>query len=215
MMLGERLYNLRKEHNLSQEEVAEKLDVTRQTISKWENGSSMPDFDKIVPICELYGISTDELLKGKEESRAEVKSDNTQAEKYDTIEHNTTIRVHKAKTISISVFLYFLSIVFIVIGEKYINEQILVGLFLLIIGGATAYLIYNLVKLPGIEKPKDNEKYKRVDGIVSALFTLIYLVISFLTGAWHITWLIWIAFAAVVEIIHIILDLKENKKDER
>ena len=48
--LGERLYKLRKDKQLSQEEVAEKLNVTRQTISKWETDQSMPDFDKVVPL---------------------------------------------------------------------------------------------------------------------------------------------------------------------
>ena len=64
MNLGEKLFELRKEKNLSQEVVAEKLNVTRQTVSKWETNQSTPDFDKILPICELYGISTEELLKG-------------------------------------------------------------------------------------------------------------------------------------------------------
>ena len=69
--LGERLYELRKDKKLSQEEVADKLNVTRQTISKWETDQSMPDFDKIVPLCELYGISPNELfikLERKENS---------------------------------------------------------------------------------------------------------------------------------------------------
>ena len=67
--LGERLLELRKDKRLSQEEVAYKLNVTRQTISKWETDQSMPDFDKIVPLCELYGITPNELfieLKEKE-----------------------------------------------------------------------------------------------------------------------------------------------------
>ena len=58
MTLGERLTELRKKKNLSQEEVAEKLNVTRQTVSKWELDQSTPDFDKIVPICKLYNISS-------------------------------------------------------------------------------------------------------------------------------------------------------------
>ena len=49
--LGEKLLELRKAKNLSQEEVAEKLNVTRQTVSKWETNQSTPDFDKIVPLC--------------------------------------------------------------------------------------------------------------------------------------------------------------------
>ena len=64
MDLGKNLYNLRKNKNLSQEEVAEKLNVTRQTISKWETNESKPDFDKILPICELFNITTEELLIG-------------------------------------------------------------------------------------------------------------------------------------------------------
>lgn len=61
MKLGEKLYELRKEKNLSQEEVANILNVSRQTVSKWETGGTTPDFDKIVPLCNLYGITTDEL----------------------------------------------------------------------------------------------------------------------------------------------------------
>ena len=63
MNLGEKLLSLRKKKGLSQEEVADILHVTRQTISKWETNQSMPDFDKVVPICDLYEISTDELFK--------------------------------------------------------------------------------------------------------------------------------------------------------
>ena len=70
--LGERLFELRKTKNLSQEEVAEKLNVTRQTVSKWETNQSTPDFDKIIPLCELFEISTDELLTGiKKETKKE------------------------------------------------------------------------------------------------------------------------------------------------
>ena len=65
MDIGEKLFELRKQKNLSQEEVAEKLNVTRQTVSKWETNQSTPDFDKIIPICELFENSTKELLTGK------------------------------------------------------------------------------------------------------------------------------------------------------
>ncbi len=50
-MIGEKLLELRKKTNLSQEDVAFKLNVTRQTVSKWETNQSVPDFDKIVPLC--------------------------------------------------------------------------------------------------------------------------------------------------------------------
>lgn len=70
MSLGEKLLSLRKKKGLSQEEVADILHVTRQTVSKWETDQSMPDFDKVVPICNLYEISTDELFKEGEKSVA-------------------------------------------------------------------------------------------------------------------------------------------------
>ena len=67
MNLGQRLLELRKTKGLSQEEVAFKLNVTRQTVSKWETDQSTPDFDKVIPLCELYNITPDELFKGKKE----------------------------------------------------------------------------------------------------------------------------------------------------
>lgn len=65
MSLGERLLDLRKKKGLSQEEIAGLLDVSRQTISKWETDQSTPDFDKIIPICNLYEIDANELLQVK------------------------------------------------------------------------------------------------------------------------------------------------------
>lgn len=66
MKIEDKLLKLRKEKWLSQEEVADRLKVSRQTISKWETGQNSPDFDKIVPICKLFEISCDELLVDKE-----------------------------------------------------------------------------------------------------------------------------------------------------
>lgn len=211
MNLGEKLYELRKKKNLSQENAAEKLNVTRQTISKWETNQSTPDFDKIIPLCELYEISTDELLRGYE------KSNQTESTNYDEISIDQ--RKSRAKAISISVFLYFISIIWIIVAEPLtiIDDNLLVGIFLLICAIATVNLIYKLSSIPKaktIEIEKQN-KYKRLDGIIASIFTLVYLLISFLTMAWHITWLIWIIFSIVIEIIHLILDIKENKNEEK
>ena len=66
MPIGERLTELRKSRGLSQEELAEQLTLTRQTISKWELGQSSPDIEYVIALCELFGVSTDYLLKGEE-----------------------------------------------------------------------------------------------------------------------------------------------------
>lgn len=62
-MLGEIIRSLRKENNLSQEELAEKLGVSRQSISLWENGQTMPSMDNIIAISSIFNVSTDVLLK--------------------------------------------------------------------------------------------------------------------------------------------------------
>ena len=62
MKFSEKVFQLRKELRLSQEEVAEKLKVSRQTISNWENGSAQPTIDKAVELANLFDVSLDELV---------------------------------------------------------------------------------------------------------------------------------------------------------
>ena len=64
MTLGEKIQQLRKAAGISQEQLAEQLDVSRQSISKWELNDAVPEINKIVMLSELFSISTDELLKG-------------------------------------------------------------------------------------------------------------------------------------------------------
>lgn len=71
MNLGERIYTLRTERNLSQGDLADALDVSRQSISKWENNNSVPDLDKLVKLSTLFGVSLDELVKGEKTAQAE------------------------------------------------------------------------------------------------------------------------------------------------
>ena len=88
MTLGNRLYEMRKEKGLSQEKTAEVLGVTRQTISKWETDQSTPDFDKILPLCELYGISTEELLTGKKQETDNTDNINSSNDSSENNEYN-------------------------------------------------------------------------------------------------------------------------------
>ena len=65
MNLGERICRLRNERNMSQGDLADALEVSRQSISKWETNGSVPDLDKLVKLSELFDISLDELIAGK------------------------------------------------------------------------------------------------------------------------------------------------------
>ena len=76
MELNERLAQLRKEHGLSQNDLAEKLNVSRQAISRWEQGLAMPSSDNLIYLSRLYGITLDELIHGKKEGGAEKKQNN-------------------------------------------------------------------------------------------------------------------------------------------
>lgn len=62
--LADRIQQLRKQNGLSQEQLADKLHVSRQAVSKWESAQSQPDLDKILAMSELFQVSTDYLLKG-------------------------------------------------------------------------------------------------------------------------------------------------------
>lgn len=65
MEFNNKLYDLRKQKGFSQEELANRLNVSRQTVSKWEVGDSTPDLEKLVAISELFEISLDELVLDK------------------------------------------------------------------------------------------------------------------------------------------------------
>lgn len=66
MEFNNRLYQLRKQKGFSQEELANRLNVSRQTVSKWEVGDSTPDMEKLVAISDLFDVSLDMLIMGKE-----------------------------------------------------------------------------------------------------------------------------------------------------
>lgn len=75
MNLAEKIYLLRNQANLSQAAFAELLHVSRQTVSKWELGSSFPEIDKVVAISDLFHVSTDYLLKNIEPTQQETNLD--------------------------------------------------------------------------------------------------------------------------------------------
>ena len=68
MDFSEKLYRLRKQSGLSQEELAEKLEVSRQAVSKWESGASMPESGKLPAISAFFGVSLDYLLGDADEA---------------------------------------------------------------------------------------------------------------------------------------------------
>ena len=201
MDIGNKLYELRKSKNLSQEELADKLNVTRQTISKWETNQSTPDFDKIIPLCEIYGISADELLNGVKQEKIETPIDNSNKRK------------KRAIGISIGIFTYVIAIAFIMtsIPSFHLDPVIAAAIFLLICGIGTVIIVLSCVfnRIPKIKKEESprNKQVKQICDIIAIIVLIIYLIISFLTMAWHITWIIWIIYALVEKIVQLIFNV--------
>lgn len=66
MSLSKKIYELRKSNGMSQEVLAEKINVSRQSISKWESGETVPEIDRIIELSKVFGVSTDYLLLSSE-----------------------------------------------------------------------------------------------------------------------------------------------------
>ena len=211
MSLGEKLLKLRKKKGLSQEEVADILHVTRQTVSKWETDQSMPDFDKVVPICNLYEISTEELFHDEVSTPREVEEVR--------IENTTTYQDYnrkKALFTTVAVMLYILSVVVIIFFSTVLRSPIVgVCVFFIVIAIATGLLIYIEMTKP-LTNEKKKEKvltredrlYKRITSVLALFVLAIYLIVSFLTMAWGVTWILWIVYALLTEIIKLGFSLK-------
>ena len=101
MEFGQKLQKLRKEHNMSQEDLAQKIGVTRQSISKWELKNSFPETDKIILISKLFGISTDYLLLD-DEYMIDYRNKNTHKVKY--VIENNSISKYKNKLSKVTKF---------------------------------------------------------------------------------------------------------------
>ena len=219
MDLGKKLFELRKSKNLSQEDVAERLNVTRQSVSKWETNQSTPDFDKIVPLCDLYGITTDELLKDevkeeKMEEKVEIKKNI-----YENMTKNQ-INQKSAEIVSSSILIFIIAIAFTGIGITVLRwNPIVVGCsFLILIGWGIIRIVKHYMSIPKLEKTKEEKRQdkivKQINDIIDAVGVAIYFIVSFITMAWHITWIIFIVIGLSNEIVKLIFMLKGEEDDE-
>ena len=117
MKFNERLLEIRKKQGLSQEELGAELQVSRQTISKWEAGQSYPDFQRLVMLSDYFGMTLDELVKGIDVQ--DVREKNLTDEKVASI----YLDVEKGKLglkIVIKVFCYIGVALLVIIGVTFV-----------------------------------------------------------------------------------------------
>ena len=113
MIFADKLILLRKKAGWSQEELADQMNVTRQSVSKWEGAQSVPDLEKMLRLSELFGVSTDYLLKDNiEEAESAAASDDTPSLRRVSMEEANaflSVKAQTAKPIAYAAFLCILS----------------------------------------------------------------------------------------------------------
>lgn len=157
MIFADKLILLRKKAGWSQEELAEQMDITRQSVSKWEGAQSVPDLEKMIRLSELFGVSTDYLLKDEIEEAEQLNSSNDipTLRRVSMEEANAflSIKSKTAKTIAYATFLCILSpIALLMLGAinestpGILNEDIAggIGMIVLIIFAAIAAVMFIL-----------------------------------------------------------------------
>ncbi len=163
MILADKIIELRKRNGWSQEELAEKLDVSRQSISKWEGAQSVPDMNRILALSQIFGVSTDVLLKDELEldgaPELGLQAEDTAARSV-SMEEASAYLDHKntaAGRISLGVMLCILSPVLLIIltgaqeaGRIALTENQAAGLGLivlfLLIGAAVALFVISGIR---------------------------------------------------------------------
>lgn len=114
MNFSEKLVTLRKANNLTQEELAEKLDVSRQSVSKWESGQVTPELEKIVAISAVFHVTTDYLLKSSEIDDLSVKTEMLERQQQlMLVREQKRHQIRECVMYAIAVYLIFFAVYFI------------------------------------------------------------------------------------------------------
>jgi transcriptional regulator with XRE-family HTH domain len=193
--IANRLYNLRKKHGLSQEELAERIGVSRQAVSKWERSESSPDTDNLIALSKIYGVTIDQMLnKETEEGDSSGDSNYTKSTVSDTSYtvgydsgQDAAIDEDDKKDFSLKGFPIAIvaTIIFFVLGFAF-------GLW------HPAWIVFLIIPLfnffsgkNGKRKSKD-KKYPWLSFPYPILATIIFLLIGFIWGGWIYAWLIFL-----------------------
>ncbi len=158
MIFADKIIQLRKKNGWSQEELAEKVNVTRQSVSKWESAASIPDINKILELAKIFGVTTDYLLKDEMEME-EFSGENDEERKVVSIEEaNDFMEKRKlwGKQTGAGVVLCILSPVILLslaaFSEKGVIKEELAGglgviILLLMVAAAVGIFIYSSLKM--------------------------------------------------------------------
>lgn len=195
--MAKRLTALRKQRGFSQEQLAEKLNVSRQAVSKWERGEAQPDISNLSALSKLYGITIDELINGKAEqevqpnpsSDIEESREDDPAPEEETTAENTDPRIKLYVYIGI-VVVVIVTIVYLVMG--YCRNLWHPG-----------WIIFFLVPiLNGLISSIINRRMK--DFPYPVAVAAVYLVMGFCWNLWHPGWVVFLTIPMYYGLISVI-----------
>ena len=176
--IGNFLKELRKEHNLSQEQLADKFNISSRSVSRWENGNTMPDISMMIELADFYDIDIRDLLRGERKSEKmdeDLKetlvmvADYTEAEKAKILKKVYICGQGMLITSVASLIVYFLS--------YYIDELVLTPFLLILAGGIFAInTILAGLQLKGKMSRERNRKLIRITITVWIVIAVILLI---------------------------------------
>lgn len=197
MKISENLQNLRKQQQLSQEQLANLLGISRQSVSKWESGDSCPETDKLIALCELFHCSLDELVMGQIVTKAESSSPESSSQEQKNILHQYDLLMNKfgiAIAAGVGIILLGITILLGILSlSEYYPGQVgyyetagLVTLLLSTVLAMPFFIIYGMklanfkAKYPQIKARYPESEVERQNGkfIINITISVILLVLG-------------------------------------
>lgn len=124
MKLSDKLVELRKAKGWSQEDFAEKLDVSRQAISRWENGTALPDAQNVLRISKLFNVTTDYLLNDEHEGEIHIPEVEAASEENEPVNRKKYTYINLVVAISFGVLLASVIVLAIIAGQRHIHSEL-------------------------------------------------------------------------------------------
>lgn len=235
--IGCNICSLRKQNNLSQEQLAEMLDVSRQSVSKWERDETLPDIKNLEALSQIFGVSIDALVKGDEKSTGNSTPIITPILTKAQVEAREDLLM-KAKVFLIAAIVLYIITVFsipVLIMSMGVSDESVIALYFgLGVAIATGMIIYSAAikakcrrMYGGVSVDEDEEDdedmYERFqqkhDGglfayIIRSVALIVFLYLGFFHGLWHPGWLVFVVAGIISRVYYGVFGIADRKKEQ-
>ena len=210
--IANRLVELRKKNGLSQEELADKLGLSRQAVSKWERAESSPDTDNLICLAKLYNVSLDDLLntdetleeisrevKEKEEEKSRIEKETNEKNE---AEEKRRKKFNLVEGILSGSLALIMTIIYFVVCFNHPNEW------------SRLWIIYfGVVIIPSIVKAIKNRRFCQFNYAV--LVTCAFMGLGFYLDLWHPGWIVFLSIPVFYSVFGPIDNAIAEKRNEK